>query len=68
MEPTDEAGRGERMEIRVARTGDAAQACMVLRRSIEELCHADHNGDAARLACQSAPKADPSLGKRNVLF
>ena len=23
---------------------------MVLRRSIQELCHADHNGDAARLA------------------
>ena len=38
------------MEIRVAHTGDAEQACMVLRRSIQELCHADHNGDAARLA------------------
>src|SRR4028119_447803 len=50
MEPIDEAGRGVRMEIRVARTEDAQQACMVLRRSIQELCHADHNGDAARLA------------------
>ena len=50
MEPIDEAGRGVRMEIRVARTEDAEQACMVLRRSIQELCHADHNGDAARLA------------------
>ena len=38
------------MEIRVARTEDAEQACMVLRRSIQELCYADHNGDAARLA------------------
>jgi GNAT superfamily N-acetyltransferase len=50
MEPLDEAGRGVRMEIRVARTEDAEPACMVLRRSIQELCHADHNGDAARLA------------------
>ena len=50
MEPIDQAGRGVRMEIRVARTEDAEQACMVLRRSIQELCHADHNGDAARLA------------------
>ncbi len=50
MEPIDEAGRGVRMEIRVARTEDAEQACRVLRRSIQELCHADHNGDAARLA------------------
>ena len=50
MEPIDEAGRGVRMEIRVARTEDAEQACMVLRRSIQELCHADHNGDATRLA------------------
>ena len=49
MEPIDEAGRGVRMEIRVARTEDAEQACTVLRRSIQELCHADHNGDAARL-------------------
>ena len=50
MEPIDEAGRGLRMEIRVARTEDAEQACRVLRRSIQELCHADHNGDATRLA------------------
>jgi hypothetical protein len=50
MEPLDEAGRGVRMEIRGARTEDAEPACTVLRRSIQELCHADHNGDAARLA------------------
>ncbi len=50
MGPIDEAGRGVRMEIRVARTEDAEQACRVLRRSIQELCHADHNGDATRLA------------------
>jgi hypothetical protein len=50
MELIDEAGRGVRMEIRVARTEDAEQACTVLRRSIQDLCHADHNGDAAKLA------------------
>ena len=50
MEPIDEAGRGVRMEIRIARTEDAEQACTVLRRSIQDLCHADHNGDAAKLA------------------
>jgi ribosomal protein S18 acetylase RimI-like enzyme len=38
------------MEIRIARTEDAEQACTVLRRSIQDLCHADHNGDAAKLA------------------
>ena len=50
MELADEAGRGVRMEIRIARTEDAEQACTVLRRSIQDLCHADHNGDAAKLA------------------
>ncbi|HEV2564982.1 MAG TPA: GNAT family N-acetyltransferase [Microvirga sp.] len=38
------------MEIRIARTEDAQQASTVLRRSIQELCQADHNGDAAKLA------------------
>jgi GNAT superfamily N-acetyltransferase len=37
------------MEIRVARTADAAEACTVLRRSITELCHADHRNDPAIL-------------------
>jgi N-acetylglutamate synthase-like GNAT family acetyltransferase len=33
------------MHIRQAKTDDAAAACAVLRRSITELCHADHGGD-----------------------
>jgi N-acetylglutamate synthase-like GNAT family acetyltransferase len=33
------------MYIRQAKTEDAAAACAVLRRSITELCHADHGGD-----------------------
>lgn len=37
------------MLIRAARTEDAAAACQVLRRSITELCHADHGGDFAIL-------------------
>ncbi len=33
------------MYIRAAKTEDAGAACTVLRRSIAELCHADHGGD-----------------------
>jgi len=33
------------MQIRRAKTDDAAAACTVLRRSITELCRADHGGD-----------------------
>ncbi len=33
------------MEIRDAVAEDAEAACQVLRRSITELCHADHRGD-----------------------
>lgn len=33
------------MYIRAAKPEDAAAACTVLRRSIAELCHADHSGD-----------------------
>ncbi|RBO97608.1 GNAT family N-acetyltransferase [Pseudochrobactrum asaccharolyticum] len=33
------------MEIRAARQDDAAEICLVLRRSITELCVADHNND-----------------------
>jgi GNAT superfamily N-acetyltransferase len=35
------------MIIRRAAAEDAAEACAVLRRSIAELCHLDHGGDAA---------------------
>lgn len=38
------------MEIRDAAAGDAPAACEVLRRSISELCVADHGNDAAILA------------------
>jgi len=38
------------LQIRDARAEDAAAACLVLRRSIIELCHADHGNDPARLA------------------
>lgn len=33
------------MEIRAAKQDDAAEICLVLRRSITELCVADHNND-----------------------
>ncbi len=35
--------------IRRARRDDAAKACMVMRRSIAELCMSDHHGDPAIL-------------------
>ena len=38
------------MEIRDARIEDAPAACAVLRRSIAELCVADHQNDQAILA------------------
>jgi GNAT superfamily N-acetyltransferase len=38
------------MEIRRAAAADAADACTVLRRSISELCVADHGNDQALLA------------------
>jgi GNAT superfamily N-acetyltransferase len=37
------------MVIRKARSEDAAQACEVMRRSIAELCHSDHQADPAIL-------------------
>jgi GNAT superfamily N-acetyltransferase len=39
-----------RMEIREAVAGDAPSACEVLRRSISQLCVADHGNDATILA------------------
>jgi GNAT superfamily N-acetyltransferase len=38
------------MNTRRARIEDAAEACVVLRRSIAELCHLDHGGDGVMLA------------------
>ena len=37
------------MQIRLAKVEDAAEACEVLRRSITELCHADHQTDSRNL-------------------
>ena len=37
------------MHIRQAKTEDAPAACSVIRRSIAELCHADHGGDEVLL-------------------
>ncbi len=37
------------MEIRKAKAGDAEAVCQVLRRSITELCYADHRNDPAIL-------------------
>ena len=38
------------MEIREATFDDAVEACIVLKRSIAELCHADHKSDPTILA------------------
>ncbi len=38
------------MQVREAYVEDADEACGVIRRSIAELCHADHKGDASTLA------------------
>ena len=42
--------RGGGLEIRMAREDDAVETAALLRRSIAELCAADHNNDAARLS------------------
>jgi GNAT superfamily N-acetyltransferase len=44
------------MEIRPARIADAEAACAVHRRSIVELCEADHHGDPATLEAWLASK------------
>lgn len=49
------------MEIREAHTVDAEQACALLRRSIQDLCHADHSGDATRLASWLANKTPENV-------
>jgi GNAT superfamily N-acetyltransferase len=42
--------------IRRATAADAEQGATVLRRSIVELCHADHGGDPAAIAAWTANK------------
>jgi GNAT superfamily N-acetyltransferase len=44
------------MQIREAKIDDAEDACRVIRRSITELCHADHQDDAPTLALWLANK------------
>ena len=49
------------MQIREACIEDAEQACHVVRRSITELCHADHRGDAPTLALWLANKTPEKM-------
>jgi GNAT superfamily N-acetyltransferase len=49
------------MRIRDARPADAASACDVLRRSIAELCGADHGDNPAVLAAWLANKTPETL-------
>ena len=44
------------MQIRLATHSDADEGSLVLRRSIEELCHADHGGDPAIVAAWTGNK------------
>jgi GNAT superfamily N-acetyltransferase len=49
------------MEIRRARSGEAEAICIVIRRSIAELCVADHRNDPAILAAWLANKNPESV-------
>jgi GNAT superfamily N-acetyltransferase len=49
------------VEIRKATPDDAAAACAVVRRSIVELCAADHQGDAATVAAWLANKTEENM-------
>jgi GNAT superfamily N-acetyltransferase len=49
------------MEIRAAKQEDAAESCLVLRRSITELCVADHNNDPQVLDPWLANKTPENL-------
>ena len=49
------------MQVRAARTEDAPEACLVVRRSITELCLADHQGDPAILQRWLANKTPANL-------
>jgi hypothetical protein len=51
----------EAMQIRAARIEDGEQACEVVRRSIGELCFADHRGDALTLALWLANKTADNM-------
>jgi GNAT superfamily N-acetyltransferase len=49
------------MKVRQAREEDAEAACVVLRRSITELCRADYRGDGATLAAWLANKTPENV-------
>jgi GNAT superfamily N-acetyltransferase len=49
------------MHIRVAQRDDAVAACDVIRRSIIELCEADHGNDEARLGHWLANKTPENM-------
>lgn len=49
------------MEVRDARPEDAYEACVVIRRSIVELCAADHRRDPALLAAWLANKTPETV-------
>ena len=48
--------KGAYMQVRDAQMEDAEEACLVIRRSITELCHFDHLRDASTLAMWLADK------------
>jgi GNAT superfamily N-acetyltransferase len=49
------------VEIRHASADDADEACAVVRRSIVELCHADHQGDQPTIAAWLANKTAENM-------
>jgi len=49
------------MDIREACIEEAEEACAVIRRSITELCHADHQGDAPTLCLWLANKTAENM-------
>jgi GNAT superfamily N-acetyltransferase len=49
------------VEIRPARAEDAEEACAVVRRSIVELCHADHQNDQPTIAAWLANKTAENM-------
>jgi predicted GNAT family acetyltransferase len=51
------------MHVRQAREEDAEAACVVVRRSITELCRTDHRGDDATLAAWLANKTPENVRK-----
>jgi N-acetylglutamate synthase-like GNAT family acetyltransferase len=51
------------MKTRRAQIGDAAEACLIIRRSITELCSLDHGGDEKLLADWLSNKTTENVTK-----